>query len=414
MSLTALQILVEDLQQGMFVSRLDRPWLETPFPIQGFLIRSAEDKEQLKRFCNHVYVDALKSRNISIPSRLIRNQSVQTLSSDEQIRQLTGLQRKLYPRTTSREEELCTARQQYSAIEQTFHTLLQDAQNDRKLDLPVLRQAITPMVQSIVRNPDAFIWLTHLKKMDSYTYHHAISSAVWAIAFGRHLGLPEAQLNSLATGCFLFDIGKSRLPGELLTCTRRLSDEEFDLVRQHVLYSLEMVKGASGINRDILDMIRTHHERHNGSGYPLGLTGQDIPLFGRIAGIVDAYDAITSLRPYCDPVPAYEAIEAFYQWRGIDFQSELVEQFIQVVGIYPVGSLVELSDGSVGVVIAQNEHHRLKPLIMVLLDCQKQLLDEFREVDLRQAVDGDGISTLTISRGLRPGAYDLDPGLYYF
>lgn len=406
--------MVEDLQPGMYISRLDRPWLETPFPIQGFLVRNASDKERLKHFCSYVYVDALKSRDVNIPSRLIRNQSVQTLSSEEQIRQLTGRERKLYPRTASREEELANARKQYGSIEKTFHTLLQDAQNDRKLDLPVLKKAITPMVQSIVRNPDAFIWLTHLKKMDSYTYHHAVSSAVWAVAFGRHLGLPETQLNSLATGCFLFDIGKSRLPGELLTSSRRLDDAEFELIKQHVLHSLEMMKEARGINRDILDMIRTHHERHNGSGYPLGLCGQDIPLFGRIAGIVDAYDAITSHRPYCEPVPAYEAIEAFYQWRGIDFQSELVEQFIQVVGIYPVGSLVELSDGTVGVVIAQNEHHRLKPLIMVLLDNQKQLLNEFQEVDLRQAVDDEGISTVTIAKGLRPGAYELDPDLYYF
>lgn len=398
----------------MYVSRLDRPWLETPFPLQGFLIRNRGDKEQLSQYCNHVYVDPSKSRNASIPSHLVRNEPIQTLSSDEQIQRLTGRQRRLYPRTTSREEELVTAREQYNKIESTFQTLLEDAQNDRKLDLPVLKEAIAPMVQSIVRNPDAFIWLTHLKNMDNYTYHHAVSSAVWAVAFGRHLGLPRSQLNSLATGCFLFDIGKSRLPKALLVSSRRLSDEEFDLIKQHVLHSLEMVRKTRGINRDILDMIRTHHERHNGSGYPVGLSGQEIPLFGRIAGIVDAYDAITSHRPYCEPIPAYEAIEAFYQWRGIDFQAELVEQFIQVVGIYPVGSLVELSNGTVGVVISQNEHHRLKPFIMILLDDRKQLLKEFYELDLRQAVDEEGAATISITKGLRPGAYDLDSSLYYF
>lgn len=414
MSLTALQIFVEDLQPGMFVSSLDRPWQETPFPIQGFLIRTSADRERLKAFCSYVFVDARKSRDISIPDRLVRNESVKTLSCAQQIQQLTGRSRILYPRTTSRKEELASAREHYHQVETTFQTLLQDAQSDRKLNLPVLKQAIIPMVKSIVRNPDAFVWLTHLKSLDSYTYQHAVSCAVWAVAFGRHLGLPEIQLNTLATGCFLFDIGKSRLPRGLLSCCRRLSVEEFDQIKQHVLYGLEIVKQAKGINRDVLDMIRTHHERHNGSGYPLGLCGQDIPLFGRIAGIVDAYDAITSRRPYCEPVPAYEAIEAFYQWRGIDFQSELVEQFIQVVGIYPVGSLVELSNDTVGVVISQNEQHRLKPLIMILLDEKKQLLDSFYELDLRQAVDDEGASTVTIARGLPPGAYDLDHSLYYF
>ena len=414
MTLTALQIFVEDLQPGMFVSSLDRPWQETPFPIQGFLIRSNADRERLKAFCSYVFVDARKSRDISIPDRLIRNESVKTISCTQQIQQLTGRSRKLYQRTTSREEELTSAREHYNQVETTFQTLLQDAQSDRKLNLPVLKQAITPMVKSIVRNPDAFVWLTHLKNLDSYTYQHAVSCAVWAVAFGRHLGLPETQLNSLATGCFLFDIGKSRLPRELLSCSRRLSVDEFDQVKRHVLYSLEIVKKAPGINRDVLEMIRTHHERHNGNGYPLGLCGQDIPLFGRIAGIVDAYDAITSRRPYCEPIPAYEAIEAFYQWRGIDFQSELVEQFIQVVGIYPVGSLVELSNDTVGVVISQNEQHRLKPLIMILLDAKKQLLESFYELDLRQAVDDEGASTVTIARGLPPGAYDLDHSRYYF
>jgi hypothetical protein len=161
-------------------------------------------------------------------------------------------------------------------------------------------------------------------------------------------------------------------------------------------------------------MIRTHHERHNGSGYPRGLSAEKIPLFGRIAGIVDAYDAITSQRPFCRPLPAFEAIEQLYQWRGIDFQTELVEQFIQVVGIYPVGSLVELSNGSVGVVIGQNEHYRLRPLIMVLLDADKQLLDEFHELDLRAGLESQGSAPPSIARGLPPGAYELDQGLYYF
>lgn len=161
-------------------------------------------------------------------------------------------------------------------------------------------------------------------------------------------------------------------------------------------------------------MIQTHHERHNGSGYPLGLAGNQIPLFGRIAGIVDAYDAITSYRPYCKPVPTFEAIEYLYQWRGIDFQTELVEQFIQVVGIYPVGSLVELSDSTVGVVISQNEHFRLRPQVMILLDGDKQLLNEFYEIDLRAGLEDGHADTLSIAKGLPPGAYALDQNLYYF
>lgn len=415
MPITVLKVRVSDLQPGMFVSSLDRPWLETPYPIQGFRIMSAADREQLQQFCDSVYVDVLKSEANAIPKRILREKDASSRASDAaQIRELTRRNRIPYTRTTSRKEEITRAKSHYSTVESTYQTLLRDAENDRQLNLPVLKRAIEPMVQSIIRNPDAYIWLAHLRSMDSYTYHHAVSCSVWAVAFGRHLGLPVAQLNALATGCFLFDIGKTKLSKELLNSNRRLSNEEFHQVKQHVLFGLDMVKQTRGVEKSVHEMIRTHHERHNGSGYPLGLTGDQIPLFGRIAGIVDAYDAITSHRPFCQPLPAYEAIESLYQWRDIDFQTELVEQFIQVVGIYPVGSLVELSDHTVGVVIGQNEHFRLRPHIMVLLDRDKQLLDEFYEVDLRAGLEDDSPGAFTIVRGLPPGAYDLDQSQYYF
>ncbi|WP_428609940.1 HD-GYP domain-containing protein [Sedimenticola sp.] len=415
MPITVLKVRVNDLQPGMYVSSLDRPWLETPYPIQGFRIASERDQRHLKQYCDYVYVDVIKSEALSIPKHILLNDEGDQPKSDAaQILKLTQRPRIIYEKATSREEELSTAQTHYRSVENTYQTLLRDAENNAKLNLPVLRKSIEPMVQSIIRNPDAFIWLTHLKNMDNYTYHHAVSCSVWAVAFGRHLGLPTEKLNSLATGCFLFDIGKCKLPKALLNNTRRLSSEEFNTVKQHVLFGLEMVKQAKGVNKDVLDMIRTHHERHNGSGYPLGLSDDQIPLFGRIAGIVDAYDAITSHRPFCKPIPAYEAIDGLYQWRGVDFQTELVEQFIQVVGIYPVGSLVELSDDTVGVVISQNEHFRLRPQIMVLLDADKKLLDEFYEIDLRVDLESESATLPTISRGLPPGAYDLDQSQYYF
>lgn len=415
MPIVVLKVRVRDLQPGMFVSSLDRPWLETPYPIQGFHIRSASDRARLEEFCESVYVDVNKSRIDSIPKHILsQNDPVDRASDAAQIYELTRRRRIPYEKTTSRSEEISNAKAHYQNMEATYRTLLNDTRNDREINLPVLKSAIKPMVQSIVRNPDAYIWLTHLKSMDSYNYHHALSCSVWAVAFGRHLGLPETQLNALAIGCFLFDIGKAKLPRELLNTTRRLSSEEFDQVKQHVLFGLEMVKQTKGVDQQVREMIRTHHERHNGSGYPMGLAGEQIPLFGRIAGIVDAYDAITSHRPYCQPVPTYEAIEYLYQWRGIDFQTELVEQFIQVVGIYPVGSLVELSDGTVGVVISQNEHFRLRPQIMILLDSSKQLLEEFYEIDLRSGLEEGHTAQLSIARGLPPGAYELDHSLYYF
>ncbi len=415
MSITAFEISVADLKYGMFVSSLDRPWLETPFPIQGFIVESEKDKERLSKFCEYVYIDVQKSNIRSIPKHILKmNERSDAANDAAQIFKLTHLDRIQYEKSTSREEELQTAKRHFNSIEETYQSLLQDVERDVPPDLPAIKKAIKPMVRSIIRNPDAFIWLTYLKSIDSYAYHHAISCSVWAVALGRHLGLPEHMLNTLAMGCFLFDIGKSKLPKELLNSTKQLSSEEFESIKQHVAFSLDMVKNSKGVNSDIIDMVKTHHERHNGSGYPEKLANGSIPLFGRIAGLVDVYDAITSHRPFRKPMPAHEAIAALYQWRGVDFQSELIEQFIQVVGIYPVGCLVELADETVGVVIAQNEYYRLRPRVMILLDKKKQLLNEFYTVDLKKQLEEEESEGFTIARGLPPGAHGLDHSLYYF
>jgi HD-GYP domain-containing protein (c-di-GMP phosphodiesterase class II) len=420
MPISVFEIRVHDLKYGMYVSSLDRPWLETPFPIQGFIVKSELDKERLSQYCEYVYIDVQKSNIKSIPKHIIDlNNNPNATRDSHQIYKLTHLDRILYQKTTSRDDELESAKDNFRVIEDTYHNLLNDVENDVQFDLPAVKKAIKPMVRSIVRNPDSYIWLTYLKSINRYTYHHAISCSVWAVAFGRHLGLPAHMLNSLAIGCFLFDIGKSKLPKELLDSDKKLTTEEFETVKRHVPYGLEIVKKHKGIGKDILAMIETHHERHDGSGYPKQLKGGGIPLYGRIAGLVDIYDAITSPRPFCNPIPTYEAIASMYEWRGVEFQTELIEQFIQVVGIYPVGSLVELSNNTVGVVIAQSEYSRLRPQIMVLLDEKKKLLKEFYIVDLKLESDEGDMNQedskgLTISRGLPPGAYDLDHSKYYF
>jgi HD-GYP domain-containing protein (c-di-GMP phosphodiesterase class II) len=420
MPISVFEIRVHDLKYGMYVSSLDRPWLDTPFPIQGFIVKSELDKERLSKYCEYVYIDVQKSNIKSIPKHIIDlNNNPNATRDSIQIYKLTHLDRILYQKTTSREEELLSAKENHKIVEDTYQKLLHDVENDITFDLPAVKKAIKPMVRSIVRNPDSYIWLTYLKSINSYTYHHAISCSVWAVAFGRHLGLPAHMLNSLAIGCFLFDIGKSKLPKTMLNSSKKLTSEEFETVKDHVSYGVEIVKKHKGVGKDILDMIKTHHERHNGSGYPMQLKDGSIPLYGRIAGLVDVYDAITSPRPFCDPIPTYEAIASIYEWRGVEFQTELIEQFIQVVGIYPVGSLVELNNKTVGVVIAQSEYFRLRPQIMVLLDEKKKLLKEFYIVDLKNETNEEGeedknTEGLTISRGLPPGAYNLDHSKYYF
>jgi putative nucleotidyltransferase with HDIG domain len=269
------------------------------------------------------------------------------------------------------------------------------------------------MVESVVRNPGAFSWLSMMKNKDNYTYNHCVSVSIWAVAFGRNLGLPKKQLRSLALGALLFDVGKVKLPEKLINNPNRYNPTEFKLVKKHVDYSLEIVKSIDGIDDDVIQMIATHHERHNGSGYPRGLKGTQIPLFGKIAGVIDCYDALVSNRPFVSAISPHDAIRKLYEWSNIDFQTELIEQFIQVVGIYPVGTIIELTDGRIGVVVAHHRAWRLRPKIMLLLDKNKKNYTSFDVIDMYLVENGEDGKALNILRSVEPGIYGIDPKQLY-
>lgn len=184
------------------------------------------------------------------------------------------------------------------------------------------------------------------------------------MAFGRHLGLPKDSLQNLALGCLLFDIGKTRIPESILTKPERLTVEGFEQMKQHVLYSLDIVRSVNIVNELVVSVIIAHHERFGGRGYPRAIKGHGIPVFGRIAAIVDFYDAVSSERLYGETLSPSEAVKKLYELRDLDFQGELVEQFIQAIGLYPAGTIVELSHGEIGIVVAQNRTRRLRPKVM--------------------------------------------------
>lgn len=410
MSIKEIKVRIPDLEPGMYVSQLDRPWVETPYHLQGFLIETRDDIDELFKHCKYVFVDVELSTSSGSQKLSPRTSE---LSNNEKKESLTNIKPAEYENETELDDELTSARENHSILSNVAENIMLDISNNKKLNLPSLKKAINPMVNSIIRNPDAFSWLTRMKHKDNYTYNHSVSTSVWAVAFGRHLGMPKKDLQSLAIGALLFDIGKMRLPDKLINNPNRFNQYEFKLVKTHVEHSIEIVKSIKGINDDVIDMVKTHHERHNGSGYPNGLRENEIPIFGKIAGIVDCYDAIISERPFASAVSPHDAVKKFYDWRDIDFQAELIEQFIQVVGIYPVGTIVELNNGCVGVIVAQHRVWRLRPKIMLLLDENKAYYNDFDVIDLYiNEADEDG-NSLEIVKSLDPGMYGIDPEQFY-
>jgi HD-GYP domain-containing protein (c-di-GMP phosphodiesterase class II) len=300
------------------------------------------------------------------------------------------------------------------AVQFNLDRLMDDLRQGRELNLAQLNRGVEAMVDSITRNPAAIGWLREIRRADHYGYHHALACSVWAASFGRHLGLEREDLREFALAGLLFDVGKARLPPALLAKEGALDADEQAMVRQHVEIGLDMLRGTPGVTPRILGMVATHHERHDGSGYPAGLAGFRIPMGGRILGLVDTYDALTSVRSHASALSPHEAVSELYQMRGTAFQSELVEQFIQTCGIYPTGSLVELSDGRVGVVTSVHTLKRLRPSVMLLLDADHRPLPDFVTLDLGQAAGDNGPEAdngqgLMIRRGLPAGAFGIDP-----
>jgi len=402
--LEVVQINSSELQLGMYISGLDRPWLEVPFPVQGFRVESPEDILRVQKYCQYVFVDSTKS---VMPGG---NGKRKTPSRPRKTRQqiFKGRRLKIYADSTTWSEEFPRAKAAVDSLMDTVDAIFAQVTRGGALDVVKVKQSVDPMIDSISRNPDACIWLARMKQQDTYTYQHSVGASIWAVALGRQLGLPKPDLRSLAIGGLLFDIGKLRVNPELLSESRSLTDEEFEELRSHVTLGVEMIADSGLMNKDVMDMVALHHERHDGSGYPNGFSGDSIPVFARIAAIVDCYDAITSHRSYARAMPPSVAIKKLYEWRDIEFQAELVEEFIQAVGIYPAGTLVELSSGEVAVVVAEYRTRRLRPKVMVLLDADKQPVADVRMIDLqneKSTVDG---KALEITSSLEPEAYGID------
>lgn len=399
------------LKPGMYISNIDRPWGDTPFLIQGFFIKTEEEMSALTQYCEYVMIDI--DKGVEADCYL---GEVPKLKTNDYLEKFLKKDRPLkveYENKKTTEEETPQAKIALEDATSQVASIMEDVNKGKSLNVEAVRGVVEPILESIIRNSDAVMWLTQLRKKDVYSYSHSVDNCALAVAFGRHLGLPKRDLRTLALGLLLMDVGKMRVPDEILNKTATLNDAEFKIVKRHVDYSVDILRNTEGISQDIINIALTHHERFDGSGYPSGLIGTATPVYGRIAAIIDCYDAMTSKRPYCDPISGHRALQDIYNWRNKYFQDELVEQFLQCLGVYPTGSLIEMNTGEVGIVLAQNRTRRLQPKIMLLLDQEKEHYQEYKTVDLTCELEGDDGSSMQILRGLDPGSYGIDPTEFY-
>ena len=510
------KVLTSQLRIGMFVADLDRPWVDTPFLLQGFLIEDDDQIKELRVHCEYVIVDRARStgaefapptfngdhsspiRRTAAPVTVVKEATAAeaptaaTADTVVEVRPPEPVGRKVlkledivsgpaarppafepppdaddssapgffarifgflkrkprilrgagppahfeqpketreefearaalippgvpvqtYRDQVSVEQEVPRARAVVAQASELLDKLVADIRLGQSFEVERVEEIVTDMVESIVRNPDALMWVARLRESDLSTYGHGLQVSVYLTAFGRHLGFPKEHLAVLAQVGLLLDIGKIRLPKDLLDKKDRLTPEEFEIAKSHVEHGLEILSGAN-FDSQVVEAIAQHHERLNGTGYPKGIQGDEICIYGRMAGIADCFSALVKKRPYAEPMSSYEALRALSGWGGELFQEALVQQFISSVGVFPVGSLIELSSGEVAVVVAHNKVRRLKPRVLVVTGPDKTPAPYPTMVDLLYDPKMGGAEPAFIKRGLPAGAYGLDLRDFY-
>lgn len=390
----------------MYVSELDRPWIESRFLFQGFEIQAQEELDEISRVCKYVYIeteveyqDGHARPRTPLPfGAPAPDEFAAKRMGYEILDKFTAghLQAPHYADQLTLEQELPEARGLVLKTRALIDTFMEDARFGRSLDTSGANEIVGRLVQSILRNPDALVCLNEIKEKDEYTALHSLRVCVLALAFGRHLEMSEADLRILGLGTLLHDIGKVKVPQELINKPGTLTAEEFDLMKRHVPLGVQILQRTGKVPPAAIDIARTHHERFDGSGYAFGLSGDDISLFGQIGAIVDSYDAITSDRSYHKGMSAHDALRKLYEWRRKDFHDKLVEQFIQCMGVYPIGSIVEMNTGSIGVVVSVNRLRRLRPRVALVLDADKRPLSRVKIVDLFEDAAQDRVEIRSV------------------
>ena len=380
----------------MYVVELDRPWLGTPFDFQGFAITSPDQIETLKQYCKSVLIDPERDAASASPSP--RAPGTVPVRGTE-----------VYSEATPVEKEVLRAREIFVDCQQAFMQSFDGLRSNQKLDTQRLRSAVSSMTESILRNPHAMILLAKMKQKGEYELRRAVDTSVLMITFGRFLQLSRERIELLGLAGLLLDVGKVRVPDAILKKQDLLSPEEYEIAKAHVMHSAEIIRADASLPKELADMVLLHHETQDGSGYPRGLRGAEISLDGSIAALVDCYSALTSVRPYAEQLSPSNALSTLYKLRGKLFHEALVEQFIQCIGIYPVGSVVELNTGEIGIVIAQNLVRRLQPRVMVILDRDLKLMNPQKVLDLLKQPKATADEPYRIRRTLQADKLPIDP-----
>lgn len=398
------RISIDQLKVGMKVEKLDRSWLATPFLRNRFTITSSDQIVKL-------HASGVQQLDVETDDAGPEPSSiVPAMTAEAEIMPPVAPPRESEPTTVPFAEELPAAKQAYNAAKIIIQQSMDDVRMGRALNMTAVSEVVGSMADSILRSPDALTSLSRLKQFDEYTFFHSVNTSILALSVGKHLGYGRESLLQLGTGMLLHDIGKTQIPLEILNKPGRYEADEFEIMKHHVLRGAEILSNTTGLSDVFLKPTLEHHERVDGTGYPHRRIKKDLSQFGLIAAIVDIYDAVTSDRCYHKGKTPHDTLQLLYQLgtKG-HVDSALVQQFVQVVGVYPVGSCVSLSTGETAIVKQVNHHDSLQPVVMLVTDEAGHRRSSALDLDL-SAQSRQPKRTIAVI--LDPSTVGIDPRQY--
>ena len=373
---------IEKLQPGMYIHDLNCGWMEHNFLRNRFAVKSDEDVTKVRELGVHeIYIDTAQGLDVEEAP----TQEEAAYKVDE-VLEAIATDAAAPVRRVSVQREVERARNLHSEANRIVRDMMGDIRLGKQIQLEQIEPLVERIVDSIFRQQDAMLPLARLKDHDEYTFQHSVSVCTLMTSFARTLELPRDIIHEIAVGALLHDVGKAKVPDDILNKPAKLTDAEFVKMKSHVVQSKIILQATPGISPIALDVAAQHHERFDGSGYPNKLAGQGISLYGRMGAIVDVYDAITSDRVYHKGMAPTEALRKLLDWSAKHFEPRLVKAFIRSVGIYPTGALVRLESKRLAVVQAQHADKPMQPTVKVIFHTAGHYLRP-EDVDLRRSQD---------------------------
>ena len=383
MGMVIKRIRVDELKTGMYVHDLACGWLQHGFLLQRFPVRNPSQIEKLLGIgLKELYIDTERGHDVvGAPTEAEIKATLQ-----QQLKSTANEGAALALPRVSQRQEAAAARHILGEASEVVDDLLHDVRLGRQVNPTKAGPLVREISDSVLRNPGALLSLCRIKEADTYTFKHCVSICALMVSFSSAMGMDQATVQEAGLGGLLHDIGKMRIPNSILNKPGKLTEEEFTIMKTHAPEGVDLLLKTPGLSSLTIQIVAEHHERMGGGGYPRGLVGERISEMGRMAAIVDVYDALTSNRVYHKGQEPTEVLRKLLEWSHTHLDGDLVQHFIRILGIYPVGTLVRLSSDRLAVVVEQGED-LLRPTVRLVYNILHRLPIRPRDLHLQHSHD---------------------------